>query len=213
MIENLATLFGSITAFLFGVLGLLHFAKRPKVKDRRLRTFLWGMLATSFVVSLAFQWTASVQNRNVKSDLAFHFEENFDKLRPDRIQAAAAINEYLGKGKNWDGVTNENELDGLESVLSFFEELGYQWKNEQISSQVLHEYFYSDMRTYCQESLSYIHKEQQKESKADYEYVEPLFNELTRIEAKKIGKDVTNCVWDDTKLNDYLKSEMRLKKN
>jgi hypothetical protein len=210
MVENLATLFGSITAFLFGVLGLLHFAKRLKARDKKLKNFLWGALVTSFFVSLIFQWMASLHNRNVKSDLAFHFEENFDKLHQERVAAATAINEYLAKGKNWNSVTNEDELDGLENVLSFFEELGYQLKNEQVSGDVLHEYFYSDMRTYCQESFSYMREQQKKESKADWENVEPLFNELTRIEAKKNNTSITNCVWSDDTLKEYLKSEMRL---
>jgi poly-D-alanine transfer protein DltD len=99
----------------------------------------------------------------------------------------------------------------MEDVLGFFDELGFYWKHGEISSDVLYEHFYSNMRTYCQTTMGYIRNEQKQESKADWENVEPLFNELTRIEANRNDVDITNCVWDVKTLQQYLNSEMRLK--
>lgn len=213
MTENLATIFSSITAFFFAVLGLLHFSKRLRVADRKLKNALWTVLIVSFVLSLICQVTTSIHQHAYKSDLVLRFEDKFeDKLASDRAQAARAINEYL-QTTNWDSVTNDEELDGLENILGFFDELGFYWKNGEIGGAVLHEHFYNDMRIYCQESLGYIRKDQKRESIADWEYVEPLLNELTKIETTKTGKTSASCRWNKQTLQESLKAEIRLQKS
>jgi len=205
----LATIFNSITLVLLGILGALEVSK--KASHLTFKKILWGVLAVSVVFSLVFQISASIHERTYKNDLILRYQDRFeDKLVTERAEAAAAINEYLQKG-NWDAVTNQDDIDSMEDVLGFFDELGFYWKHGEISSDVLYEHFYNDMRTYCQATMGYIHDDQRRESKADWECVEPLFNELTRIEAKRNGVNVTNCVWDMKTLQDNLTSEMRLK--
>jgi hypothetical protein len=210
MASILSTIFSSITVLALTILGAWEMSKRPKKIDRKLRKALWGVVLLSSVLTLVFQVTISLHQQTYKSDLVLRFEDTFaDKMTRERSEAASAINDYLLQKRNWDAVTNEDNIASMESVLAFFDELGFYWKHGEISGTVLHEHFYSDMRTYCQETLKYIRKEQKKESVADWEYVEPLFNELTSIEAKRIGKNVTNCVWTTQDLQEYLRSEIR----
>lgn len=205
----LATIFNSITLILLGVLGALEVSK--KASHLACKKVLWGALAISVVLSLIFQFSAAFHEQTYKNDLVLRYQDRFeDKLASERSEAAAAITEYLQKG-NWDAVTNQDGIDSMEDVLGFFDELGFYWKHGEISSDVLYEHFYNDMRTYCQATMGYIHENQKAESKADWEYAEPLFNELTRIEAKRNGMNVTNCIWDMKTLRDNLKSEMRLR--
>jgi hypothetical protein len=207
--EIFATVFNALAALLLAILGLWKLPQRAKKSHRAIRKTLWGALGGCVLIGLIFQVTISLHQKIYKTDLVLRYEDTFaDKMSRERSEAASAINEYLQK-RNWDTVTNEDNIDSMESVLAFFDELGFYWKNGEISGTVLHEHFYSDMRTYCQETLGYIHHDQKRESVADWEYVEPLFNELTRIEAKRIGKNITNCVWDAETLREYLKSEMR----
>jgi len=210
MDEIIATVLSSITVALFAVLGALKTSKREKASHRLIRKTIWPVLVVSICLGWVFQFISLLHKNTYRSDLVLRFQDTFaEKLVRERAEAATAINEYLQK-RNWNAVTNENNIDSLETVLSFFDELGFYWKHGEISATVLHEHFYSDMRTYCQEAIGYMNKERKKESVTDWEYVEPLFNELTRVEAKRVGKNVTNCVWKTETLQQYLKSEMRL---
>ena len=205
-------IFNTISLLSLSLLGLLKASKRRKASQRIFAKLLWGVLAVSVVCSLVFQIMVSMHNQTYKSDLVLRYQDTFeDKMIRERMEAAAVIAEYLQKRK-WDVITNEDNLDSLEGVLAFFDDLGFYWKNGEVSSTVLYQHFYSDMRTFCQETMGYIHENQKAESVAEWEYVEPLFNELTRIEAKRIGKSITNCVWDTQTLEQYLKSEMRQRK-
>jgi hypothetical protein len=210
MLQILATAFGSITAFILAIFGIIHFVPRYK-SDRQLKKFLWWCLGVSFVFGVGLQIAASMHERTYKTELVLRYQDKFneDKMTHYRAHAAAAINKYMEK-RDWNSVTNDDELDGLENVLDFFDELGFYWKSGDISGTVLHEHFYFAMRTYCQETTNYIHRAQKKESKADWENVEPLFIELTQIEAKRIGKSATNCLRDAHTLQDNLNAEIRL---
>lgn len=210
MFEILATVFGSITGFILTILGLIHFVLRFKA-DRKLKRNLWIALIISFVLSLVFQITASIHSRTYKTELVLRYQDKFneEKMTRYRAQGSMAISEYMQK-HDWNSVTNEDELDGLENVLDFFDELGFYWKSGDISGEVLHEHFYFAMRTYCQETTNYIHRAQEKGYKANWENVEPLFNVLTKIEAAKVGKSATNCIWDEHTLQENLQAEFRL---
>ena len=113
------------------------------------------------------------------------------------------------KAGNWNAVTNADELHGLDDVLGFFDELGYYWQNNEISSDVLYEHFYDDLRTYCQAGRGHIQDEQKSDSSADYEYVLPLFEHLTKMEAEHTGKALAACEWKTNELIDNLLWEIR----
>jgi hypothetical protein len=203
MTQILAAIFNSITLVLLGILGALEVSKRPRKRRLILKKTLWGGLMGSVVFSLAFQFAAALHQQTCNNDLVLRYEDKFDEqMTGERAQAAEAITVFLKTG-TWKAVANQDDIDSLEEVLAFFDELGFYWKNGEISTAVLYEHFYCDMRTYCQPTMEYIHDSQKTESVADWEYVEPLFKALTRIEAKRIGKDVKSCDWNNRTLQEY----------
>jgi hypothetical protein len=186
--------------------------KERKQPYHRIKIILWFVAVAFIGFSIFIQTSASHHEWEYKNDLILRYQDRYeDRMISERVQAATAISDYLQKG-NWDAVSDRN-IDSLEDVLAFYDELGFYWKNHEVSDDVLYEHFYSDMRTYCQVGINYIHVNQKKDSPADWEYVEPLFDELTRMEAKRIGKDFSSCTWDTNTLQEYLNSEMRLKRD
>jgi hypothetical protein len=96
MIEIFATIFGSITVVLFGVLGAIEISK--KESHRKFKNFLWGALAISIVFGLAFQFMMLLHIHTYKSDLVLRYEDKFDdKMIPERAEASLVISEYLQK--------------------------------------------------------------------------------------------------------------------
>jgi hypothetical protein len=208
--ENSATFFNSIGLLFLTALGGWSVFKERKEPHHRIKMMLWFSAVAFIAIGIFVQSSASHHEWEYKNDLILRYQDRYeDRMIGQRVEAATAISIYLQKG-NWGAVTNE-DLDSLENVLAFYDELGFYWKNHEVSTDVLYEHFYNDMRTYCQVGITYIHAEQKKDSPTDWEYVEPLFNELTRMEANRIGKDVSSCIWDTKTLQENLDSEMRLR--
>ena len=138
--------------------------------------------------------------------IAKYYDEKFNK-RPMikwRVLAATALKECYQKG-NWDLATNST--DGLDQVLGFFDDLGYDEQHGRISADVIHQYFYDDIAAYYQGSVEYI-SDAQKEDATYFENIKPLFNDVTKIEMQKAG--VVMCLTDKDYL-EYLRSEIDLK--
>jgi hypothetical protein len=167
--------------------------KGHKEPHNQIKKIIWFAAVAFIAVSIFIQSSASHHEWEYKNDLVLRYQDRYEeRMIRERVEAATAINIYLQKG-NWDAVSSE-DTDSLEDVLAFYDELGFYWKNHEVSTDVLYEHFYSDMRTYCQVGIKYIQANQKTDSPADWEYVEPLFNELTKMEAKRIGKDASKCV-------------------
>jgi hypothetical protein len=212
MTEILATNFNSIGLLLLTALSGWAVFKERKEPYHATKIIIWFSAVAFIALGIFVQSSAAHHEWEYKNDLVLRYQDRYEeRMINDRAQAAIAISEYLQK-KNWDAVSDE-DIDSLENVLAFYDELGFYWKNHEVSEDVLYQHFYSDMRTYCQIGIDYIHANQKKDSPADWEYVEPLFNQLTKMEAKRIGKDVSSCVWDAKTLQEYLNSEMRLKRD
>jgi hypothetical protein len=210
MTETSGTLFNSLGLLFLTALGGWAVFKERKEPYHRVKMTLWFSAVACIALGIFIQTSASHHEWEYKNDLVLRYQDRYeDRMISDRIKAATAISIYLQK-KNWDAVSDE-DADSLESVLAFYDELGFYWKNHEVSEDVLYQHFYSDMRTYCQVGIDYIHANQKKDSPADWEYVEPLFDQLTKMEAKRIGKDVSSCIWDTKTLQENLDSEMRLK--
>jgi hypothetical protein len=207
MTESSATLFNSIGLLFLTALGGWAIFKEYREKHHRIKKLIWFAAVVFIGLSIIFQFSAQHHEWEYKNDLVLRYQDRFEeRMIADRVHAAKAISFFLKNGK-WTGVSAK-DTDGLENVLAFYDELGFYWKHDEISTDVLYEHCYSDMRTYCQEGLDYIHLSQKNDSPADWEYVEPLFSELTKIEAKRAGKDVSKCVWDRKTLQGYLDSEI-----
>jgi hypothetical protein len=101
--------------------------------------------------------TSEAYDKTYNTDIAQKYEDKFDSdfMVHQRIRASKALVEYLSStNKNWDMLTNGT--GGLDYVLGFFDEVGYDEAHGKISADVVHEYFYADIRGYYQGSEKYI---------------------------------------------------------
>jgi hypothetical protein len=107
-----------------------------------------------------------------------------------RAVAATALFEYMEKGK-WTLVTNDTQ--GLDAVLLFFDRIGYDHLEGEISTKVAHEYFDATLRYYYQASEDYITQAQSEspDSSTTFENVKPLFNAVAELEAEKTKRTMT----------------------
>jgi len=180
----------------------------------RLHVALLWILAGLIFASLVFQFWSAFHRYNYDTDLARYYEDNkFENPRmiQHRSQAAAALLEYLSNtNENWDSLTNST--DGLDYVLGFFDELGYDEQHGRISADVIHEYFYADIVGYYQASEKYIVWSQKTDSSDDFQFVKPLFDSVTEVESRKTGRSSSTLVWNNKDMFDYLKSEMKQSK-
>jgi hypothetical protein len=210
MTENMATLFNSIGLLFLTALGGWTVFRERKRRRHRLKITMW-FVAVAFIGSSIFiQSSAQHHEWEYKNDLVLRYQDRYeDQMVDSRIAAANAVSIYLIKG-NWDADTNQYDIDSLENVLAFYDELGFYWKNHEVSTDVLYEHFSYDMRMFCQAGMNYI--QTKRSSPTDWEYVKPLFDELTRIEAKRAGKSIRDCEWNAALYQENLNSEKRLRK-
>ena len=208
--ETIASTMNYILPIIIGVLGVMVFEAtsekaHPKFKKCFRLIFLIAILAAIF--GLFAQIRASLHQKEFKTDWLFHFEDEWRDMRDDRSMAATEVLQYM-KTDNWDTVTNTENLD---QVLDFFEDLGFYSENNQISDEILHQEFYSEMRMYCQPSEQYITQAEISEP-AVWNHVLPLLKRMTLIESKRTGTPPALCFWPSEKEEEYLNSETDLVK-
>jgi hypothetical protein len=168
------------------------------------------LVACSFV----FQLMSAFHHYNYDTDTIQKYEDKFDGdfMVKQRIRAAKALMEYNSStNKNWDSLTNGT--GGLDYVLGFFDEVGYDEAHGKISADVVDEYFGVDIQAYYQCSEKYIAYSQKTDSADDFEYVKPVLDAVTEIETTKTGKSPTQQIMSDGDVSDYLKDEIDLRRN
>lgn len=205
ILQIVATIATSILALLATVWGFRHGAR--KSRSGSLGKVFWLIPAIGLVAVIA-QVLAAVAHHNYSSELLPRYEEKLEELREDRAKAATAIHSYL-RLRDWNAIS-DSDLDGLENVLDFFDDMGFDWQHGQISGPLLYQHFYYYLRLYCQEVGGYITVVRTSDDPTIWENITPLFDELTRIEAKKLGRDSAKCKWNMETLEDSLQAEMRL---
>jgi hypothetical protein len=206
--EWMLQLVGAIATALLTLTATVR-AMRPNSEKSgvtKLRGTFWLILSLGIIALISETW-AAVAHHNYYSELLPRYEERFRELRDNRIKAATAIYGYL-QLRNWDAVA-DSDTDGLDDILDFFDDMGFDWIHGQISSTLLHQYFYYYVRMYCQETGSYITLARADDPTV-WENISPLFDELTRIEAKKLHAASGACRWNQPSLEDSLKAEIRL---
>jgi ribosomal protein S17E len=193
---------------------------KKKQKKIQFKILLFGTFLLSLFGCLA-QIAASHQRhameayeKTYNTDIAQKYEDKFDGdfMVKQRIRASKALLEYLSStNKSWDSLTNGT--GGLDYVLGFFDEIGYDEAHGKISADVVDEYFYADILAYYQGGKEYIAYSQKTDSTDDFEYVKPLLDAVTEVESKKTGESASAQVWNKKDLSDYLEDEIDLKKD
>jgi len=109
----------------------------------------------------------------------------FKDSRTERLAAARAVLAVLdAQDEKHRKPASENK--DIEPVLDIIEDLGFLVYGNQISDEVVHNYFYHWIRMYLEpleENLRVLHAT----DKAEYKYTLRLFDRLRFIEAKEMG--------------------------
>src|SRR5579862_192343 len=161
--------------------------ERSSWGKRHFVAMIWvafGLSAFGAIVQLevfAQHQASEAYDKTYNTDALHEYEDLFDSKISQRVSAATALKEYYQKG-NWDLVTNST--DGLDYILSFFEDLGYDEQHGKISAEVAWEGFYDDIAAYHQGAAMYI-ADAQKTDPTYFQNVQKLFDDVTRIEAQK----------------------------
>lgn len=205
--EGVVTFMNALTLIVLAIIGVIAALpennRKPKVPG-----YLWAILALCVVGALVVQLISAKHHHDNSTDLARHYEDKFDGMPKKRNLAALVLIEYLEKGQ-WSVVTNET--DGLDSVLGFFDRLGYDEQHGMISAKVVHQYFDGDVRVYYQASRAYIQESQLQgpDSESTFEYIKPLFENVLKVESKKTGRPVNSLYLSNDDLVNYLNAELR----
>jgi hypothetical protein len=83
--------------------------------------------------------------------------------------------------------TRSKDLDNLDPVIDFFEDLGFYESGGQMSAEVIHHHFYHWIRGYLQLTEVYTRAWQKKEA-ARWEHLGELFEKLQEIEVESAEK-------------------------
>jgi hypothetical protein len=187
--------------------------KKAKKSLGWFKTHLSGLIWVAFVLSIFggfANYMAASHHRLYDTDLAHYYEDRYEeKMIRHRVSAANALKEYRVK-HDWLLVTNSTA--GIDEVLGFLDTLGYDEQHGKISADAVHEFFFDDIDGYYRCCEAYIAKEQKSEGQTVFEYVKPLFDDVTKVESAKSSRSVSSMAWTDKDVDDWIDSESKLLK-
>jgi hypothetical protein len=135
--------------------------------------------------------------------LISRYWDAFEKMEGDKRPAAAqACLDFLKVG-DWAKVS---EPERIEDVLDFFEDLGFNLKNKQLSIELIHHNFDHWIRLYLQVCDAYI-AEYRKKEPARWEYCDLLRRKTDQIEAEKSNKIAAQLTLTKQDMIKYLTEE------
>jgi hypothetical protein len=135
---------------------------------------------------LGFQAWAEYQHRTYDPTLAFRFDERFysDEFKATRFTAAKVLKDNQGNLRRTD-----TELEDVEDMLDFFEDIGFYAQGDQITPEVAHHHFYHWIRGYYLAARDYIEAWQAQE-RTRWTHFKELFDVASEIEDKSRGKTI-----------------------
>lgn len=154
--------------------------------------FLLKFILVVMVIVLIVKTAVEYRHKKYDFELVFIFDEAFEKLIPQRKDAANVCKKYLdlksqkGEIEKW-GEIESKEREKVEPVLDFFEDVGFYLHGNQISDEVAHHHYYHWLLGYWSNLESYIqfyHKHDPNGEPSAYVWIEPLFERLSEIEKK-----------------------------
>ena len=125
--------------------------------------------------------------------------------KQERKKAATCLRQhknYLNDLKN-----HEKELDDIDDVMDFFEDIGFYMCGDQVSPEVAHHHFYNWIRGYWQASEKYVNAWRAKEP-ARWNHIEKLFHTVTEIEVSEGSTPKERLVLEPDKLDEFLDDEI-----
>jgi len=135
---------------------------------------------------------------------ALRFQTKFDQMGRQRLAAATLLRdkrELLSDVKK-----NQKELEGIDDVLDFFEDMGFYIQGDYLTPEVAHHQFYHWLRGYYLSARAYIDAWQTIES-ARWKNVEKLYKATNEIEFDH-PRHITEEQFNDTERDSFLKGEI-----
>jgi hypothetical protein len=138
------------------------------------------------VVLLACQARAEYKHRTYDPTWAFRFDDRFYdvKFKTIRFKAAKILKNNQGKLRR-----TEKNLDDIDEILDFLEDIGFYAQGDQITPEVAHHHFYHWIRGYYLAARDYIEAWQTKAQEPPrWEHIKELFEITSEIEDESEGK-------------------------
>lgn len=138
------------------------------------------------LVFLILQTTLEYKRRTHDPTWILKYQDKFDEseMKEKRRLAAKTLLDHKQDLSRIDEL--EEQLDPIDDVLDFFEDIGFYVHGEQISQEVAHHHFYHWIRGYWYASRTYIETWERKEGMR-WNHIEKLLRELNEIEGEALS--------------------------
>jgi len=168
-----------------------------------LETSVFWIFLPIAVIILITSTYIEYQRRTHDWILILKYQDWFDKMGAKRNSDSSKRNNAAAflLGRSEKGRTE------LYDIFDLFEDMGFYLKGNQLSSKVIHHYFYHWIRIYYQKSEKLI-ADYCSEQPARYEHLPSLFKAISIIEAKKQKVPIQGLRLKDEKLTEYLEEEL-----
>lgn len=163
---------------------------------------LLEVLTVAFII-LIISTVSEYQRKTHDWTLIFKYQDWFNELHAKKGDANSVRNnaaQYLLSN-------NDKGKTALWDILDLFEDMGFYLKGNQLSSKIIHHYFYHWIRIYCQKAEKHI-ADYRSEEPARYEHLPRLLEAISNIEAKKQKVPIDKLKLSDEKLKQYLEEEL-----
>ncbi|HEX4117976.1 MAG TPA: hypothetical protein VHX99_04180 [Rhizomicrobium sp.] len=180
-----------------------------KPPDSKIEIPLWvlGAAVLAFIL-LLIQAAAEYQRRTYDLTWIFKYDERFSskEIKEHRVLAATTIKKHQKSLRRVD-----TDLDDIDDVLDFFDELGFNEQGGQISPEVLHQNFHYWIRGYYSATKEYIEAWREKQP-SRWEYVEELYKITDAVALERDGGKPRGLL-TAPELEQFLNEEMKLTTN
>jgi len=143
-----------------------------------------GVVGVFLLIGQAY---AEYQHRAYDPTWAFKFDERFygGEIKDSRCKAANVLKNNRGNLRRTD-----TDLEDIDDLLVFLEDIGFFVQGDQISPEVAHHHFYHWIRGYYLASRPYIEAWQANTAEPPrWKHIEKLFGVTSEIETKGGGRD------------------------
>ncbi len=152
---------------------------------------MYGGIGVVLVIGLLIigvQAWLEYRTRTYDWTLALKYQGEFGRLVGKRIRAAKLL---INMKDDLTKLTDERikqELEEIDPVLDFFEDIGFYMKGYQISPEVVHHHFYHWIRGYWKSAQSYVDAWRDEDIGKDatrWSHLKELYDVTTEIEESK----------------------------
>jgi len=172
------------------------------------RALIWITLGLlTGLAFLIFQTLLEYRRRTHDPTWILRYQEQFDSSTMIEKRAAAADVLLSHKGKLAEIEENGDDLEVIDDVLDFFEDLGFYESGDQVSPEVVHHHFYHWIRGYWHAARPYIEAWRKRE-RTRWNHIEKLFEKVTAIESSETKHPPEELVMSGHDVEQFLRAEI-----